>query len=76
MRIVLVVPADARHPELTTYACRACGEVVTEVDRDGCPGAPDRGREIYRGVSTAECHRRANSFIDGKGRFTHDPRRA
>jgi len=41
MRIVLVVPADARHPELTTYACRACGEVVTEVDRDGCPGAPD-----------------------------------
>jgi hypothetical protein len=41
MRIVLVVPAVARHPELTTYACRACGEVVTKADRDGGPGAPD-----------------------------------
>jgi hypothetical protein len=41
MRIVLVVPADARHAELTTYACRACGEVVTKTDRDGGPVAQD-----------------------------------
>jgi predicted RNA-binding Zn-ribbon protein involved in translation (DUF1610 family) len=39
MQIVLVVPAVARHPELTSYACRACGDVVTRADGDS-PGAP------------------------------------
>lgn len=40
MQIVLIVPAVARHPELTSYACRACGDVVTRADGDS-PGAPD-----------------------------------
>jgi hypothetical protein len=40
MRIVLIVPAAPRHPELITYACRACGEVVTKTDGKDGPGAP------------------------------------
>jgi len=41
MRVVLVVPAVARHPELTSYACRVCGEVVTMADDEDGASAPD-----------------------------------
>jgi hypothetical protein len=41
MRIVLVVPAVAGHPELTSYACRACGDVATKAEGDDGPSQPD-----------------------------------
>jgi hypothetical protein len=41
MRVVLVVPAVARHPELTSYACRVCGEVLTTADDEDGASAPD-----------------------------------
>jgi rubredoxin len=37
MRIVLVVPAVAGHPELTSYACRVCGDVTTKAEGDDGP---------------------------------------
>jgi hypothetical protein len=43
MRIVLIVPAVVRHPELTTYACRVCGDIVTGADHEGCRGAACQG---------------------------------
>ena len=32
MRVTLVVPRLGSHPELTSYTCNACNEVVTTVD--------------------------------------------
>jgi hypothetical protein len=40
-RIVLIVSAIARHPELTRYASRTCGEVMTTVGGEDGPSAPD-----------------------------------
>jgi DNA-directed RNA polymerase subunit RPC12/RpoP len=32
MRVTWVLPRLASHPEVTSYTCSACGEVVTKID--------------------------------------------
>jgi hypothetical protein len=42
MRLGHVIPRFAGHPEIRSFQCSACGEVLTMVENDGIPSPKAR----------------------------------